>query len=98
MKDFWANAFASSIVIVFFLACWLVFYFVVSHFSGKRRKEQIEEFQKSLQVGMRVLFAGGLYGKITKIEKESITIEVNKGNELLVSIYGIQAIIEDKAK
>lgn len=96
MEGFWSNVLASSVVVAVFFVAWMVFYYFLSYNNAKKRKLQLEEFHKSLKIGDKVLFGGGLYGRVVKIDKEDITVEIAEGTEVLVSHYGIQAIIEDR--
>ena len=96
MEGFWGNVLASSVVIAVFFVAWMVFYYVLSYNNAKKRKKQIEEFHQSLKVGDKVLFGGGLYGKVVRIDKEELTVEIAKGIQVQVSLYGVQATIEDR--
>lgn len=58
----------------------------------KKRREMMAELQQSIKVGATVLFAGGIYGKITKINGDVIDVEVSKGVVVQISRYSIQSI------
>ena len=98
MSEFWSIVITSSIVSGLFLATLLVYYSVSSYSSAKKRKKQIEEFKNSLQGGMKVMFSGGLFGVIIKIDKDDAYIVVNDNTVLNVAIYAIQAVVEDEKK
>ena len=53
-------------------------YFMMIRPQQKRRREQ-ETMQSSVSVGARVLTIGGLYGTVTEISDDSVTLEVAPG-------------------
>lgn len=52
-----------------------VFYFMMIR-PQKKREKQVKEMRDSLKVGDHIVTIGGVYGKISKIKDEMITIEV----------------------
>jgi preprotein translocase subunit YajC len=44
---------------------------------NKRRRQQIEEMQKSIGPGDEVLTIGGLYGIVSEIDDERVVLEVS---------------------
>ena len=55
----------------------------------------MRKLQEGIQVGARILFAGGIYGKIVKIKNDVIDVEVNKSTVIQISRYSIQDVISD---
>jgi len=53
-------------------------YFVMIRPQQKRRRE-VAEMQSSIGVGDEILTIGGLYGTVTEIEDEYVTLEVAPG-------------------
>ena len=94
MDKFWNGILTSSIVVATFLIALLVFYYVMSYLGLKRRKDYLEDFQKRLKPGVKVLFAGGILGKVVALEEQFLTIEISKGNSLQVSRYSVTDIVE----
>ena len=93
MDNFWGNMLTSSLAVATFFILLLVFYYVYSYLGLKKRREYLKSFHEKLKPGIKVLFAGGIVGKIVKIEDEFITLEVSAGNNIEVSRYGIQEIL-----
>lgn len=93
-SSFWQSILTSSIVVVGLLVLLIVFYYVTTYVGLKRRRDYVKSFQEQLKPGKKVLFAGGILGKIVKMNEEYVTVEVDKGYNLKVSRYGIQEIIE----
>jgi len=96
MNTLWDNILASSIVVAAFLVALLIFYYITTYIGLKKRRKFILEFQEKLKVGKKVMFGGGMVGKIIKMDDEYLTVEINKGNNAIVSRYGILEIVEEK--
>ncbi len=54
----------------------------------KRSREAMAKLQQGIKVGAKLLFAGGIYGKIVKIRDDV----VGKGNVIQISRYSIQSV------
>jgi preprotein translocase subunit YajC len=52
-----------------------IFYFVIM-LPMKRRQKKVQEFLNALKVGDRVVTTGGLYGAITKLNDQSVHLQV----------------------
>ena len=55
----------------------------------------MRELQAGIKVGARILFAGGIYGKIVKVRNDIIDVEVNKSTVIQISRYSIQNVISE---
>ena len=60
-----------------------IFYFMIIHPNSKRNKEH-KAMVDSLSVGNEVVFAGGLIGKIKKIEGEYAIISLNNHTDVKI--------------
>lgn len=74
--------------------CALVLLFISSR-NMKKSREAMRELQGAIQVGARILFAGGIYGKIVRIKNDVIDVEVNKNIVIQISRYSIQNVISE---
>ena len=74
--------------------CALVLIFISSR-NMKRNREAMRDLQGAIKVGARILFAGGIYGKIVRIKNDVIDVEVNKSTVILISRYSIQNVISE---
>ena len=52
-----------------------IFYFVIL-LPMKKRQKKVQEFLSALKVGDRVITTGGLYGSITKVNEQSVHLQV----------------------
>ena len=69
-----------------------IFYFVIM-LPMKRRQKKVQEFLDALKVGDRVVTTGGLYGSITKLNDQSVSLQVAPNVRLEVArtaIVGLQ--------
>ena len=74
--------------------CALVLIFISSR-NMKKNREAMRDLQGDIKVGARILFAGGIYGKIVKIKNDVIDVEINKSTVIQISRYSIQNVISE---
>ena len=66
---------AGMMNILMIVALIAIFYFFMIRPQQKRQKE-IRKFREGLNVGDRVITAGGIYGKIRGIKETSLIVEI----------------------
>jgi preprotein translocase subunit YajC len=59
----------------------------------KKRTSELKDVHTELKPGMKVMFCGGVYGKIVSAGKEQVEIEIAKNTVISVSRYSIQNIL-----
>ncbi len=69
--------------LVFMVAIMLVAYFFLIRPQAKRAREQ-RSFVDSLEKGMTVVTAGGIHGKISRVDDTTVTLEVYNKTYLTV--------------
>ena len=74
--------------------CALVLIFISSR-NMKKNREAMRDLQGAIKVGARILFAGGIYGKVVRIKNDVIDVEVNKSTVIQISRYSIQNVISE---
>ena len=74
--------------------CAIVLTFISAR-NMKKNREAMQELQKKIQIGPRILFGGGIYGKIVKIKDDVIDVELSKGLVIQISRYGIQDVVSN---
>ena len=72
----------------------LILVFISAKNVRKRRKE-LGEVHTELRVGSQVMISGGIYGKITGIEEETVNVELARGPVFRICLYGIQSFLEE---
>ena len=85
------NMMANLLMIAVFVA---IFYFLIWRPQSKRAKEH-RALIESLGVGSEVVFAGGLMGKITKIEGDFAVVELNRGVEVKVQRASVTSVLPE---
>lgn len=80
-------------LIILFLVMWLL---MIRPQQKQRKKE--EQFRAGLKKGDRVLFSGGIYGKIHEVADTTVEIEVSNGTILTVEWSMVQAAPETKTQ
>ncbi|AUX86241.1 preprotein translocase subunit YajC [Acinetobacter tibetensis] len=71
-----------------------IFYFLIWRPQSKRAKEH-RSLVESLGVGSEVVFAGGLMGKITKIEGDFAVVELNRGVEVKIQRASVISVLPE---
>lgn len=74
--------------------CAIVLLFISSR-NMKKNREAMKDLQGAIKVGARIMFAGGIYGKIVKIKNDVIDVEINKSTVIQISRYSIQDVISE---
>lgn len=69
--------------IMLLLAMFMVFYFLLIRPQSKKAKAQ-QEFINNLTKNQRVITAGGIHGKIIKIDDGSVLLEVDTNTKIRV--------------
>ena len=69
----------------------------ISAANMRKRRKEVGDIHTTLAVGSKVIFAGGIVGKVVRMgEDEFIGIEVAPKTILDVSRYAVQGIVESK--
>lgn len=58
----------------------------------KKKTSELKDLHSELKPGMKVMFCGAIYGKITKVKGDIVEVEVAKNVVISVSRYAIQSI------
>lgn len=64
----------------------------ISAKNMRKRRADISEVHTELKVGSKIMFAGGIYGRVAGIEEETVNVEVAKNTIIRISRYAIQSI------
>lgn len=78
---------------VLLIVCALIVW-IISARNMKHSREAMAKLQQGIKVGAKVLFAGGIYGKIVKIKDDVIDVEIDKGTVIQISRYSIQTVAD----
>ena len=69
---------------------------IISAVNMRKRRKEVGDIYTTLSLGCRVMFAGGFYGKVVRMngDDEVIGIEVAPKTVVDVSRYAVQQIIK----
>jgi preprotein translocase subunit YajC len=69
---------------------------IISSVNMKKRREEIGTLHTTLAIGKRVMFAGGFYGKVVRMNDtdEIIGVEIAPKTIVDISRFAIQEIVE----
>ena len=87
---------ASSIVLLAFLAVMGVVYTVWSSVKMRKKRKYFEELHVELAPGQEVVFGGGIYGTVKRVDGDKVEVQVRSGAVMDVSRYAIQQISQSK--
>lgn len=65
---------------------------LISARNLKKKASEIKDLHIDLKPGTKVTFSGGIYGKVVKVESETVDVEISKNVIVTVSRYSLQAI------
>ena len=82
---------ANLLMIAVFIA---IFYFLIWRPQSKRAKEH-RTLIESLGVGSEIVFAGGLMGRITKLEGDFAVVELNRGNQVKIQRASVISVLPE---
>ena len=69
---------------------------IISAVNMKKRREEIGTLHTTLAIGKRVMFAGGIYGKVVRMNDtdEIIGVEIAPKTVIDISRFAVQEIVE----
>ncbi|MDI6622018.1 preprotein translocase subunit YajC [Acinetobacter junii] len=82
---------ANLLMIAVFIA---IFYFLIWRPQAKRAKEH-RSLIESLGVGSEIVFAGGLLGKITKLDGDFAVVELSRGVEVKIQRASVISVLPE---
>jgi len=80
----------SWLPIIFML---VIFYFLLYRPQKQARQER-EKMLSALQVGVEVVTIGGIYGKITALDEESLQLKIAEGVEIKISRQAVNMLAQ----
>lgn len=79
------NGAASPLIqLVPFALVLAIFYFIIL-LPMKKRQKKVQEFLSALKVGDRVVTSGGIFGSITKVNDQSVQLQIAQNVRVDVS-------------
>ena len=88
-----ASGGGSGILFIIIIAFLLLYLIVVR--PQKRRQTQQQQMISELQVGDEVLTAGGIYGTVSQLEDDLVTVEIAPETEVRVARRAIAGVTRE---
>ena len=92
----WNVVMLSCVTVIVMLGIFAIILSVISARNMKKNRQSMQELQNKIQIGARILFGGGIYGKIVKIKGDVIDVEMAKGLVVQISRFGIQDVVSEQ--
>jgi preprotein translocase subunit YajC len=90
----WQSILASSITLIGFIVISIVIYYLLNLSKMKKQKTHFSELHTSLERGQKVELSNGIFGRLDKVGKETVDVELKSGAIMEVSRYAISRIIK----
>ena len=69
--------------------------YAISAKNMRNKRKELSEVHTDMKVGSRIMFAGGIYGKIVSMEDEdTLRVEVAPKIVITISRYAVQSIVK----
>jgi preprotein translocase subunit YajC len=82
----------SGVGLLFIFLAFGFLYFVLIRPQRRRRLEQ-EQLVSAIEPGVEILTAGGIYGTVTAVADNEVTIEIAPGTEVRVARRAIAGVV-----
>lgn len=65
---------------------------IISARNMKKSRDSMQVLQEQIKVGAKIMFGGGIFGTIVKIDDDKIDVEISKGVVITILRYAIQGV------
>lgn len=93
MPDILPNIVASSLVLGGLILIIAVVYQVFAFRRMKNQRAVLKSVHENLIPGKRIMFAGGLFGTVKRVDTDIVEVKLKSGEIIEVSRYAIQQIL-----
>lgn len=90
MQNSSMSVFFTQMILVF-----AIFYFILIRPQQKKMKEH-EDMLKAIKPKDKIITGGGIKAVVVKVEEDTLTVEISKGVEIVVTRSSIREVISDK--
>ena len=89
----WEVVLWTCITIAVLMGIFATILYIISAVNMKKRRKDMVDIHTTLAIGSKVMFAGGIYGKVVRMgEGEIIGVEVAPKTIIEISRFAVQAI------
>ncbi|EEH96573.2 preprotein translocase, YajC subunit [Clostridium sp. 7_2_43FAA] len=89
----WEVVIWTCITIAVLLGIGALILLFISAKNIKKRTAELKEVHVELKPGMKIMFCGGIYGKIVSVREDQVEVDVAKNTVITISRYSIQNIL-----
>jgi len=79
---------------IMMIAIFAIMYFFMIRPQNKKQKE-IANFRKTLEVGQKIITAGGIHGKIKEVKEDSVILEIAENVKIKIDKNSVFASAPD---
>lgn len=83
--------------IIFMIIIFAIFYFLLIRPQQKKQKEQ-RDMVNNLKKDDRVVTSGGIYGRITSVDDQTVTVEISSKVTVKVARGNISVLLQGTSK
>ena len=88
----WEVILWTCITVAVLLGIVVLLLIIISTANMKRRRQKTGDIHTTLAVGSKIMFAGGIYGKVVRMGDEVIGVEVAPDVVIDISRFAVQVI------
>lgn len=67
--------------------------YIISAVNMRKKRKSVGEIHTEMKVGSRVMFAGGIYGKVVGMDdEETLRVEIAPKTVITISRYSVQSL------
>ena len=93
----WEVILWTCITIAALMGLFSLFLTVISAVNMRKRREQVGTIHTTLAIGSKIVFGGGIYGKVVRMgEGEVIGVEIAPKTIIDISRYAVQSIEKEE--
>lgn len=69
--------------------------YAISASNLRKKRTEVKDLHTGMKVGAKVLFAGGIYGRIVSMDEDTLRVEVAPKVVIEISRYAVQALVKE---
>lgn len=74
----------------------LAFWFLVIR-PARKRQQELQRTQSSVQIGSEVMLSSGIYGRVSALADDSLSLEVSPGTTMKVARQAVARVVPEVA-
>lgn len=83
----------SSISLIIMIVLILIIYYILTRRSMKKQQKHFVNIHETINTGCKVRTHSGIIGKVLRVGKETIDIEIKSGGVIEISRFAVEEIL-----